>query len=177
MACTWNSLALLVSIFLGVIGEPHLLFVNGDAAPIDSVCRKTGSDGFCHLCFSSYPRSLGKDAKSLVRTSIDCTRFQSIQIRNVLRLLVRSAPKERFKKLLVDGVFAFHDAKAELDTACLSRRDGHYADASNRVLAALKFGQAYEDLLESQVPAGTLGKMIETFDGLATASDGVLREL
>ncbi|KAF3947815.1 hypothetical protein CMV_026108 [Castanea mollissima] len=131
---------------------------------------------FRWLSDSSYPRSLGEDAKGL-GTSIDCTQFQSFQIRNVLRLLVRSAPKEQFKKLLVDGVFAFNDAEAELDTARSSWRDGHYADASNRVLAALKFGQAYEDLLESQVPAGTIAKMIETFEGLAIASAGVLKEL
>ena len=103
--------------------------------------------------------------------------FPSIQIKNMLRLLVRSGLKEQFKKLLVDGVFAFHDAEAELDIERSSWQDGHYADASNRVLAALKFDQAYEDLLESQVPAGTIAKMIETFEGLAIASVGVLKEL
>lgn len=177
MACTWKSLALLVSIFLGVIGEPHLMFVNGDAALIDSVCRKSGADSFCHLCFSTFTRSIGEDARGLGRTSIDCTQAKSIQIRDVLGPLAVSAPNQQIKKLLVDGEFAYHNAEGELDAARSSWQDGHYADASNHVLAALKFGQDYEDLLGSQVPNETLANLIDTFEGFAIASAGVLKEL
>ncbi|KAL0013445.1 hypothetical protein SO802_000514 [Lithocarpus litseifolius] len=96
--------------------------------------------------------------------------------RNALGPLVSSAPNE-IKKLLVDGEFAYNNAKGELDAARSSWQDGHYADISNHVLAALKFGQDYEDLLASQVPNETLSNMIDTFEGLAIASVGVLKEL
>ena len=64
-----------------------------------------------------------------------------------------------------------------MDVARSSWQDGHYADASNQVLAALKFGQDYEDFLGSQVPNETLANMIDTFKGLAIASTRVLKEL
>lgn len=153
------------------------MFVNGDAALIDSVCRKSGADSFCHLCFSTFTRSIGEDARGLGRTSIDCTQYKSIQIRDVLGPLAVSAPNQQIKKLLVDGEFAYHNAEGELDAARSSWQDGHYADASNHVLAALKFGQDYEDLLGSQVPNETLSNLIDTFEGFAIASAGVLKEL
>ena len=77
----------------------------------------------------------------------------------------------------MDGEFAYHSAEGELDAAHSSWQDAHYADASNHVLAALKFGQDYEDKLGSQVPNETLANMIDTFEGLAMASAGVLKEL
>ncbi|KAL0013443.1 hypothetical protein SO802_000512 [Lithocarpus litseifolius] len=99
------------------------------------------------------------------------------RVRNTLGPLVSSAPNEQIKKLLVDGEFAYHNAEGELDAARSSWQDGHYADVSNHVLAALKFGQDYEDFRGSQVPNETLANMIDTFEGLAIASVGVLKEL
>uniref|UniRef100_A0A2N9EMS6 Pectinesterase inhibitor domain-containing protein n=1 Tax=Fagus sylvatica TaxID=28930 RepID=A0A2N9EMS6_FAGSY len=150
MACTSKILVLLVPMFLSLIAEPHL--VNGDAALINTVCSKTTSPNYCHLCFNCVALS---PAPSFI------LKPEPGQLGGQKRFAHSSftLPSEAVTNALVGW------------------QDGHYIDASNQILVALKLGHDCLDKISSYNPPSFLSDRIYTFMGLCEASYGVLQQL
>jgi pectinesterase inhibitor-like protein len=173
MACTSKILVLLVPMFLSLIAEPHL--VNGDAALINTVCSKTTSPNYCHLCFNWYKRSAQENLIALGRTSIDCANFQcSVVAGTFFHFKTRTWAARGAEEVCS---FKFHSANKAVTNALVGWQDGHYIDASNQILVALKLGHDCLDKISSYNPPSFLSDRIYTFMGLCEASYGVLQQL
>ena len=176
MACTSKILVLLVPMFLSLIAEPHL--VNGDAALINTVCSKTTSPNYCHQCFNLYERSAQEDLIALGRTSIDCANYQCSLVGSTLfSTLIYTNTSRAARGAIVACSFKFHSAKGAVTNALVGWQDGHYIDASNQILVALKLGHDCLDKISSYNPPSFLSDRIYTFMGLCEASYGVLQQL
>ena len=173
MACTSKILVLLVPMFLSLIAEPHL--VNGDAALINTVCSKTTSPYYCHLCFDWYKRSAQEDLIALGRTSIDCANYQRSVVANTL--FNTNSTGRAAKSAIVDCSLKFHSAKGAVNNALVGWQDGHYIDASNQILVALKLAHECLDEIWSFNPSSFFSDRMYTFMGLCEASYGVLQQL
>ena len=173
MACTSKILVLLVPMFLSLIAEPHP--VNGDAALINTVCSKTTSPNYCHLCFNWYKRSAQENLIALGRTSIDCANYECSVVASTL--FNTNSTSRASRRAVVDCSFKFHSANEAVTNALVGWQDGHYIDASNQILVALKLGHDCLDKISSYNPPSFLSDRIYTFMGLCEASYGVLQQL
>ncbi|XP_059460147.1 pectinesterase inhibitor-like [Corylus avellana] len=171
MAFTCKFVPVVAGVFLGLIA-----FVSGDAALINDVCGKTANPGSCHNCFNMYTRSSNEDVKALGRTSIDCASSQSLNLISAVGDALANA-KNEVKNAYIDCSTKLQSGDQQIASALQSWQSAHYADAGNKMLAALQFARDCGTDVQRFNPPPSVGNGLSALEGLCDAANGVLNQI
>ncbi|KAG2671461.1 hypothetical protein I3760_14G137300 [Carya illinoinensis] len=172
-------LVLVLAIFLGLISEPHLTFVKGDAALIKDVCYKTSIPFYCKKCYQVFRRSSHEDVKALGRTAIDCSQTELAIFQSTFGSFYKTINDvDGFKRASGICLSNLVTVGNHMKSALQSWQGGRYADSANEMLTAHKFTHQHcgYNFLTAKLTL-SLAKQLDTLMGFAEVSYGVLKQI